>query len=253
MYAEERQQWIVARARSAGRVEVTGLAADLDVTTETVRRDLTALERAGLLRRVHGGAIPLDRLGFEPGISTRDASFTGEKERIAKRALDEVPDEGTVLLDAGTTTARLAAVLPVDRELTVVTNSLPIATTLTARRNITLLLLGGRVRARTQATVDDWALRSLERLYVDVAFLGTNGISVGRGLSTPDPTEAGIKAAMITASRRSVLLADHSKLGTDHFARFGSVEDLDLIITDSDAESGLVDELRAAGTEVEAV
>jgi DeoR family transcriptional regulator, fructose operon transcriptional repressor len=96
MYAEERHQLMVKRARLAGRVDVAGLAEELDVTAETVRRDLTTLERHGLLRRVHGGAIPVERLRFEPGLSGRDTVMQAEKERIAKAALDELPEEGAV-------------------------------------------------------------------------------------------------------------------------------------------------------------
>src|SRR5919197_5112898 len=138
MYAEERQQAIVARARTDGRVDVGSLAAELDVTTETVRRDLTTLERQGLLRRVHGGAIPVERLGFEPGLADRDAAMAAEKDRIARAALAELPAEGAILLDAGTTTARLAEILPSTAELTVVTNALPIASLLAPRRNLTV-------------------------------------------------------------------------------------------------------------------
>lgn len=253
MYAEERQLWIVERARSIGRVDVTALAADLDVTTETVRRDLTALERQGLLRRVHGGAIPVERLGFEPGLSARDAVLTSEKERIAKRAVEEVPDEGTILLDAGSTTARLAAALPIDRDLTVVTNALPIAMALSSQPNITVLALGGRVRVRTRAAVGDWAITALRDIYVDVAFIGANGVSVERGLTTPDVSEAHGKTAMMTAARRSVLLADHTKIGNDHFARFGQVADVDLLITDAGADTAVVEQIRAAGPRVELV
>ncbi|HMG29634.1 MAG TPA: DeoR/GlpR family DNA-binding transcription regulator [Jiangellaceae bacterium] len=250
MYAEERQQWIVERARAAGRVDVAEAATDLAVTAETVRRDLTALERHGLLRRVHGGAIPVERLGFEPGLTARDAVLTAEKERIAKAALAEVPEEGSILLDAGSTTARLANVLPLDRELTVVTNALPIAMALSTRPTITVLLLGGRVRGRTQAAVDIWALRTLRESYVDVAFLGTNGVSVQRGLTTPDATEAAVKKAMIESSRRSVVLADHTKIGNDHFANFGHLAEIDTIITDTGVEPWLVEALRSAGPRV---
>jgi len=125
LYAEERQQEIVRLARAEGRVDVASLADTLHVTAETIRRDLTMLERAGVLRRVHGGAIPVERIGFEPALAARDSVLIDEKERIAKAALAEVPDEGAIILDAGTTTARLAQALPVDRELTVVVNSPP--------------------------------------------------------------------------------------------------------------------------------
>ena len=161
MYAEERQRWIVERARAGGRVEVAAIAEELGVTTETVRRDLTTLERHALLRRVHGGAIPIERLGFEPALAARDTVLTAEKERIARLALAELPDEGSILLDAGTTTARLADALPADRELVVVTNALPIAMLLSVRPNITVLMVGGRVRGRTQAAVDAWAMQAL--------------------------------------------------------------------------------------------
>jgi DeoR family fructose operon transcriptional repressor len=250
MYAEERHQLIVERARAAGRVDVGTLAELFEVTPETVRRDLTALERHGLLRRVHGGAIPVERLGFEPALATRDAVLTAEKDRIAKAAVEELPDEGSILLDAGTTTARLAEALPTDRELTVVTNALPIALTLSARRNVTVHLVGGRIRSRTLAGVDAWALRALADVFVDVAFMGTNGISRERGLTTPDAAEAAVKQAMIAAARRAVVLADHTKVGVDHFARFGSLDDIDALITDSGVDHDLAADLAGTGLRV---
>src|SRR5437868_11124438 len=139
MYAEERQQEILTRARAAGRVDVVALADELDVTTETIRRDLTVLERAGVLRRVHGGAIPVERLGFEPALDARDEVMTAEKERIAKAALSELPEDGSIIIDAGTTTGRLVQILPTDRELTVVVNSPPLATVLATRANLQVI------------------------------------------------------------------------------------------------------------------
>jgi DeoR family fructose operon transcriptional repressor len=250
MYAEERQRWIVERARAGGRVEVAALAAELQVTTETVRRDLTTLERHALLRRVHGGAIPIERLGFEPALAARDTVLTAEKERIARMALAELPDEGSILLDAGTTTARLADALPADRELVVLTNGLPIAMSLSVRPNITVLMIGGRVRGRTQAAVDAWAVQALADSYVDVAFIGANGISPERGLTTPDTAESAVKRAMIRAARRSVVLADHTKVGQDHLSRFAALDEIDTLITDSGLDAKVADELRAQGPKV---
>jgi DeoR family fructose operon transcriptional repressor len=250
MYAEERQQEIVQLARSQGRVDVTALADGFNVTAETIRRDLTMLERVGVLRRVHGGAIPVERIGFEPALAARDSVLIGEKERIAKAALAEVPEEGAIILDAGTTTGRLAHALPVDRELTVVVNSPVLAATLGVRTNLNVLLLGGRVRGKTMATVDDWALRPLADLYVDVAFIGTNGASVERGLTTPDPAEAAVKRAMIASARRAVLLADHTKIGNDYLARFGVLSDVDMLITDNSLNDDLAEDFEAAGVRV---
>ncbi len=250
MYAEERQQEILRRARAQGRVEVLALADDLSVTTETIRRDLTLLERAGVVRRVHGGAIPVERLGFEPALAARDAVMTSEKERIAKAAVGELPDGGSIIIDAGTTTSRLAEAIPMDRELTVIVNAPPLAVMLAGRPNLAVILLGGRVRGRTLATVDDWGLRPLSQVFVDVAFIATNGLSPERGLTTPDPAEAAVKRAMIAAARRTVVLADHTKIGHDYLARFGELSDVDTLITDNGLDAELVCELEQAGLRV---
>jgi DeoR family transcriptional regulator, fructose operon transcriptional repressor len=250
VYAAERQQRIVEQARADGRVEVASVAAALGVTPETVRRDLTILERHGVLRRVHGGAIPLENLGFEPRLAVRQERYTAEKERIAKRALEELPAEGTVLIDAGSTTQLLAENMPYDRELTVVTNSVPVAAAVAGRDNLTLYVVGGRVRGRTMAAVGEWATHALADVALDVAFLGTNGLSVRRGLTTPDQDEAASKRAMAAASRRVVVLCDHSKIGTDHFAQFATLADVDTVITDTELDDETAAEIEAAGPTV---
>lgn len=247
MYAEERQREALLAARADGRVDVVALAAHSGVTTETVRRDLTVLERAGLVRRVHGGAIPVERLGFEPALSARDSVLTAEKERIAKAALAELPEDGAILLDAGSTTRRLAEVIPTDRELTVIVNSPPLATLLASRPKLSVIMIGGRVRGQTFATVDDWVLEPLKDVRVDVAFMATNGLCAEHGLTTPDPAEASMKRAMIRAARRTVLLADHTKVGKDYLARFGLLDEVDLLITDTGLDAAAASELEQFG------
>lgn len=250
MYATERQQAILELARQDGRVEVRWLADRLDVTPETVRRDLTTLERRGLVRRMHGGAVPVERLGFEPAVADRERRMAGEKERIAKAALDELPDGGAIALDAGTTTVRLAEMLPLDRELTVVTHSLPIAMLLATRGNVTLHLLGGTVRGLTLAAVGLWAERALADVFVDVAFLGTNGLTVEQGLTTPDLAEAGVKKALVQAARRTVVLADRTKFGRADLAHVAPLSSVDTVVTDADLAPELADETEAAGPRV---
>lgn len=249
MYAAERHQLLMQRARHDGRIDVTAVAGELDVAPETIRRDLSALERQGLVRRVYGGAIPIERLDFEPGVAQRDQTHGTEKDRIARAALEFLPRRGTVLLDAGTTTARLASLLPTDREITVVTNSIPVASTLATRSAIAVHLLGGRIRGTTMAAVDDWALRVLDGLVVDVAFLGTNGFSPEHGFTTPDTREAAVKAAMVRSARRRVVLADHSKYGNDQFARFARVSEIDVLISDRDLDDEVVNRLAEEGVE----
>lgn len=250
VYAPERHQQILGLARSAGRVDVNSLAQTLDVTPETIRRDLSVLERHGLVRRVHGGAIPVEMLGFEPGIADKEALLSAEKVRIARAALAELPETGTVILDAGTTTVRLAEMLPTDRELQVVTNSLPIATVLAARPNIALHFAGGAIRGRTLASVGPWAERALADIHADVVFLGTNGLTPDRGVTTPDLGEAAVKRALVHAARRVVVLADHTKIGRSDFARVVGLDEVDLLVTDSGIDDELVTELETAGLAV---
>lgn len=250
MYAAERHQEIVRVARESGRVDVLSLAGEFQVTAETVRRDLKALDRAGLLRRVHGGAIPAGRFDLEPDLSERESTAADEKARIAAAALDELPTDGSVILDAGTTTGRLAATFPLDAELTVVTHALPLAARLADHPAIDLHLVGGRVRHRTRVAVDAWALRTYREINADVLFLATNGFSADGGLTTPDLAEAAVKRELISAARRVVLLADSAKYGQEHFARFGDLSQVDLLITDTGFEPAHAKDIEARGTEV---
>ncbi|MGY0017882.1 DeoR/GlpR family DNA-binding transcription regulator [Streptomyces sp. cg35] len=250
MYAPERQQEILRLARDGGRVDVLSLAEEFKVTAETIRRDLKALDRAGLVRRVHGGAIPAGRLDFEPDLAEREGTAADEKDRIAHAALAELPAEGSVVLDAGSTVARLAAALPLESALTVVTHSLPTAARLADHPGVQLHLIGGRVRHRTRAAVDAWALRAYGEIRADVVFLAANGFSAEAGLTTPDLAEAAVKRAAVAAARRVVLLADSGKHGQEHFARFGDLSDVDLLITDSGLAPEAAAAIEAGGTEV---
>lgn len=252
LYASQRQQMLVRTVRATGRVDAAAAAVEFQVSTETIRKDLIELERLGLLRRVHGGAIAVDELSFEPAISAR-TEFMEEKRRIARAALEEVPRTGAVLLDNGSTVARLAEIFPADRDLTVFTNSLTIALTLVSRPRLTVHTLGGRVRGVTLAEVGMWATRALSELRADVAFLGTNGLSVERGVTTPDEAEAAVKGMMYGAARRRVLLADHSKIGHVSMLKYADLSDVDLLITDTGLPDDECRRLEDAGLTVRRV
>ena len=252
MYAEERQHAIATLVTERGRLAVTAVAEEFGVTTETVRRDLSILERAGMVRRVHGGAVPAGALTLvETGLGERHGTRTEAKRAIAAAAVALLPAaDGSVLLDGGSTTAALADVLPSDRRLYVATNSVPIAARLSASPAVTLHVLGGRVRGITQTAVGDATVRALRDLRLDVVFLGTNGISPSHGFSTPDEAEAATKRAMVRAAQRVIVLADSSKLGREHLMRFAAVEDVDVLVTDDGADPGVVAELETTGIEV---
>ena len=250
MYAEERKAAIVGLARTAGRVEVAQLAQTLDVTPETVRRDLTALQATGLLRRVHGGAILPEGGGFETDLAVRESVHVEEKARIAEAALAWLPERGAIALDGGSTTHRLAQILPRDRALTVVTNNLAIAVRLADRKDLTVHVVGGRLRGRTLTTVDEVALAYLRNVHLDVVFLGTNGFSIERGMTTPDSAEAAVKRALVAAARQRVLLTDHTKFGLDHFAQVADLAEVDVVITDTGLPDAAVAQIEAAGPRV---
>jgi DeoR family fructose operon transcriptional repressor len=256
MYAEERQQAMAELVTLRGRLSVNDLAEEYDVTTETVRRDLSALERLGLVRRVHGGAVPADKLRvIESALTERDSANTAQKQRIAEAALDLLPPQGAmVLIDAGSTTSRLAALLPRNHHLNVVTHAVPVAARLAGRADITLHLLPGRVRATTQAAVGSDTVAALGELRADVAFLGTNGITVEHGLTTPDLDEAATKRAITRSARQVVVLADSAKVGMESTVRFATIDQVDVLVTDSGLDArgraGERSALAAAGVEV---
>lgn len=251
--APERQRFLLDTARQHGRVSVTAAARSLSVTPETVRKDLSGLQDEGLIVRVHGGGLPVESLAHEPGVTARTEQ-SGEKERIGSAALAELPRGGVIFVEAGSTTARFAEQIPAGFPVTVVTNSLPIALQLATRLTVaTVVILGGRVRPLTLGSVDSIANRNLEDLFVDVAFLGTNGISLKRGLTTPDISEAETKRAALHSSGRRVLLADSTKFEKVSFCRYGELDEIDVLITDKGLSDRLAEEMSDAVADIRRV
>jgi DeoR family fructose operon transcriptional repressor len=231
--AEERRRGILEQARRAGSVDVAKLSADLGVSKETVRRDLHALEEHGLVRRTHGGAYPVESAGFETTLAFRTTMHVPEKSRIATAAADLLGDAETVFVDEGFTPQLIAEALPRDRPLTVVTASLAVASGLATREHTTVLLLGGRVRGGTMATVDHWATRMLSGFVIDLAYIGANGISRSHGLTTPDPAVSEVKSQVMRVARRRIFAGVHTKFGAVSFCRFAEVADAEAIVTDT--------------------
>ncbi|MFD6986392.1 DeoR/GlpR family DNA-binding transcription regulator, partial [Streptomyces sp. NPDC059956] len=172
--------------RTSGSAEVSSLAVELNVSLETVRRDLRTLEEHGLIRRTHGGAYPVESAGFETTLAERSTRYLPQKTRIAATSAGLLGEAETVFIDEGFTPQLIAEALPRDRPMTVVTASLATAGALAGRPYLHTLLLGGRVRGSTLATVDQWAIRMLAEMVIDLAYVGANGISREHGLTTPD-------------------------------------------------------------------
>lgn len=252
LLAAERRQELLNTVRTSGRVEVARAASQLRTSTETIRKDLVALESQGLLRRVHGGALQVSSMTFEPDVANRTQDLA-EKGRIAGRALAEVPEDGAVFIDAGSTTLVFAEALDGIAGLRVFTNSLTVASIIAGKPFLSCHTLGGRVRPKTLAEVGSWTERLLEdsHFHFDVAFVGTNAISFSRGLCTPDPEEAAVKRGMIANSERVVLLADHTKFGQNSLVKYADLSEIDLIITGVEIEDEHRLALKEAGVETE--
>lgn len=239
MYAEERRRQLLQLTREEGRLVVASAARHFDVTPETIRRDLEVLDKAGLVQRVHGGAMLPDQLALgDLGLGERESAASDEKDQIALAAAALLPSDpsdvnAAVILDAGTTTGRLANLVPATARWTIVTNSLPIAAALSARTEADVQLVGGRVRGVTQACVGAATVERIAAVRADVAFVGTNGLSLDHGLSTPDAEEALVKARMMRSAHKVVVLADSRKLGAETTTRFADLDEMDVLVTDA--------------------
>jgi len=220
----------------------------LRVSAATVRRDLDQLENLGEVQRVHGGAVGIDSLLQEPLFDDKTALAAKQKHRIARAALKFIKANHTVYLDGGSTVLELARMIRDRTSLTVVTNSLRAALELAAP-GPRLILIGGELRRLSQTMVGPLTRQLLDQLNVDVAFMGTIGLSLEAGLTTTDPAEAYTKELVMAKAREVVLLADSTKLGRVSFAQAGRLDCVRTLITDSRADQQLVAELHKKGIE----
>ncbi|TXK19283.1 DeoR/GlpR family DNA-binding transcription regulator [Homoserinibacter sp. GY 40078] len=236
--AELRRERIVERVRDDGILRVAEAAAEFGVSEVTIRTDLTQLEAAGLVRRVHGSALPALGVPREEPVERVSARDAAVKRAIGRRAAALVPNGASILLDVGSTTLAVARAL-VERaqrsdldELVVVTNGLTIALELEeAVPRITVVLTGGTLRPLQHSLVDPGASESLAGLHVDLAILGCNGIADDGRISNLNLAEAEVKRAMIAASAARVVVADTSKLGERHLGAIGSAGPGTTIVT----------------------
>lgn len=245
----ERRERIKDLVRRNGAVRVDELTVAIGASSATVRRDLEALETAGALRRVHGGAVSSEKRLDEPLFDDKASWATEEKERIASVASGMIESGDTIYLDGGSTVLGIARRLHDRTDITVVTNSLRSAVELSGK-GPKLILVGGELRRRSQSMVGVLTRGMLEHLHVDKAFMGTIGLSLREGVTTTEPQEAFTKQLVMRHSERVVLLADSSKVGKVSFAQAGAVNDIHVLITDPGADSGFVRQVQQANIEV---
>ena len=252
MRQAERVAVVLEALAAEGTVDVTALVERLGVSAATVRRDLRLLEQQRMLSRTHGGAVAHDVL-YELPLRYKAARHQVEKRRIAAEAATRVADGAVVGLTGGTTTTEVARAILDRRGITVVTNALNIAGELAIRADLRLVVTGGTARSESYELVGPVAEQALERLNLDVAFVGVDGISARAGITTHREIEAHTNRTMQERAHRVVVVADASKIGRVVLARIAGCEDVDTLITTTGADPGERGAIAALGVEVEEV
>ena len=242
---------ILERATETGSVDVGQLAASLGVSGATIRRDLQSLSASHLLLRTHGGAVVGD-VGQELSVGIKATRNQAEKRRIGRAAASLVEDGAVVGLTGGSTATELARALADRRGITVVTNAINIAAELATRPQITLVVIGGVARPSYEM-VGPAAEMMLNNYHLDIAFIGVDGLSAREGCTTYHEMEAQTDRNFLERSRRSVVIADSSKIGRVTFARIVALTRIDDIITDTDADPERLRELGETGVRIHAV
>jgi DeoR family transcriptional regulator of aga operon len=233
-----------------GSVSLTELSETLGISAATARRDLSDLADQNLVVRTHGGVSALER-GREIPVALRDTRFQEAKRAIAKAMVQRLPAERHVIaLSGGTTTASVARALANHRDIAVVTNSLTIANLLSGYAGVRVVMTGGFLRPQSLELVGALAESTFNAVNVGTAVLGADGISAASGVTTHDETEARTNRAMVAKAQRTVVVADGSKIGAVALAQMADIDQVAMLITDSTADKGELDRIRAAGVEV---
>lgn len=252
MLPEERQKLILELLKEHRSVKISDLSERLSVTRETIRKDLYELEEKGLAKKVHGGAI-LDRTNIEAKYIKRKTINVEEKKAIAKKAAAFVEDGDALYIDLGTTTLSFAQEIKNKSNLTIITNSLPIAMELSQDTNFEVLLPGGKIRNNELSLSGPIASKSVEDLYVDKAFIGVAGISTQSGYTNIHIGEAEFTRIMLKKSQMKIVMADYSKFNVTTMHRIANLSDIDLLITDDKAPNELLSMISETGVKVEVV
>jgi DeoR/GlpR family transcriptional regulator of sugar metabolism len=233
--SSERRQAVLAILNARDGVRVADLAARLQVSDVTIRKDLALLEEQGYVKRTHGGAVPAERFEPEHALPTRHGTNRDRKAALARRARALVSHGETIFIDSGSTCAAFAGEIT-DMELRVVTNSLDVLTILADRPNISLLVVGGSYRHDAGSFIGPWAERSLGTVQFDHAFIGATGISLEGRFSAQNGLESQVKSAAIAVARTSIVIADGSKIGVQAFSVFAGPGEITTLVTDGTEE-----------------
>lgn len=242
MLKEERHQTILSEVELHNRILLTDIAEALDVSIDTVRRDVKELDSDNKLRKVHGGAISL---GFRSNSTRNDNIYKlDQKIKIAEKALALLKDGGVIFVDGGTTCLELARLIPANLDLTCFTHSLPVAMELLTKSNLTVILVGGQVSKESQISIGANAIHNLSEIKVDYSFIGTGYVDSYYGLTEFDWDIVQVKKAIIKSSKKSVLLSISEKLNSQHRYKTCDINAINTMITELEPENDLLKPFR---------
>ncbi len=252
LYLQERRSTIQALLEENGRVTVEDLTLRFGVSNVTIRNDLAALEKLGLLRRTHGGAVAFssDESRADLLFDERQTTQATEKERIGRAAAALVQDGDIIAIDNGTTAHSIARMLTEHRDLTVITNGLGVAIELENKPGITVMVTGGSIHSGSMTLVGEWARNNLASINVDKAFVSSKGITPDDGLTDVNSFIVETKRAIVSCARTVIAVADYTKWGRKSFASYAPISKVDMVITDDKAPQDLVEATRLCGVEV---
>lgn len=249
--ANEREAYILHKIQTDKRVKVTDLAEALDVTPETIRKDLSDLEERHLLQRVHGGAVALSYFkSSEPAYSDRSAIQIEAKQRLAAEVAREILPGETLLLDNGSTIHELAKALCDIPLLTVITPSLKIALTFSNNPSTKVFLLGGWLRPTEPSTFGDVTLQQLKGFHVNKTILSVAGLSAEHGLTEYLEEDASIKRQALLCGEKKIVLIDHTKLDVTALLTVAPIEKIDEVYIDGSSDDPRIGAIREKGVHV---
>lgn len=232
MFAHERHQAIQTILSKRQRLTVSALQRELKVSSATLRRDLSELERDNRVIRVHGGVMHPAAFRGEPTLAQKGTHSIAAKRAIARVAADLIPDGTTVFIDAGTTCLEVGKLLLSRKDLKLITNSAPLLSLAITERGATLISIGGELRAVSGALTGSLALSWIEHLHADIAILAASGLSLQDGLSTTELAEAAVKQQFLARSHKAILVADGSKWNAPSTIKFAEWNQFDTWVTD---------------------
>ena len=249
MFQKERRQKIIELIQENGNCQVSQLGNIFSVSEQTIRQDLHVLESEGLLLRQHGGAC-LKRDDFSFSIRIPNRGYEDEKRQIARRAATFVESGDSLILDSGSTVTALANELISKKELTIITNAINIAITLSKEPTNNVLLIGGEFKGPTLSLTGSRGIPMFQNIHADKLFIATGGFDLDVGLTFPSFSDLELKRTMIHCASEVYLLADSSKIGVVKFAALGCIEDIDVLITDSKIKDSDRHSIEAKGIKV---